>query len=108
VASVDLKEALRLVEQLGIAPIARLESTRPKAIREWAAWHRRLREVQQLAAAKLEEHGAHVAWGDGAHFRFAGYRASSTMGLRAALLNWRKRVELELARRERAQQAERA
>jgi len=102
VSAVDLRAALALVETLGIAPIARLESTRPKSIREWGAWHTRLREVEELAAAKLAEHGAHVSWGDGAHFRFAGYRASSTMGLRQALLNWRKRAELELARRERA------
>lgn len=101
-SAVHLKEALALVERLGIAAIARVESTRPKSIREWGAWHTRLREVEELAAAKLAEHGARVTWGDGAHFQFAGYRASSTMGLRQALLNWRKRAELELTRREHA------
>lgn len=101
-SAVDLNAALALVERHGIAPLARVTATRPKSIAGWSAWQAQVREVEALAAAKLAEHGATVT-NDyrGATIRFAGYRASSTMGVSAALQNWRKRVALELARRER-------
>ena len=99
----DLKDALRLVETLALAPLARSETTRPKshfgsggAYTKWASADR---EVQRYVISKLQEHGAHIGLGDGARIRFAGVTGSSTMGLRSALRNWKAGVERRLADR---------
>lgn len=101
-SAVDLQEALRLVEAHGIAPLTRATASRPTRLADWPKWQAQLRRVEQLATAKLAEHGAIVTPDNrgGMAIRFAGYRATSTSGLRQALVNWRKRAELELARRE--------
>ena len=74
--SPDLKVALRLVEMLGLAPLARISNTQPKNYfgEAYQQWTRRRREVEEAVAAKLREHGATVdTTSDGARIRFAGF-----------------------------------
>ena len=91
-----LKEALQLVETLGLAPLARISNTMPRnyvgeAYRRWDA---RRREVEDQVAAKLREQGAIVTVrSDATRIHFAGVGASSTMGLQQALRNWKTAAE---------------
>lgn len=89
-----LKEALAHVERLGLAPLARIDNTQPKSTAGWSEWHRRRREVEAEAAAKLTVHGAAVSLDTSpVRIRFAGVSASSTMGLGQALRNWKTAAE---------------
>lgn len=94
-----LKEALRLVETLGLAPMARIEATRPKnwMSEGWRQWNLRHHEAGQQVAARLREAGCYVdPRSDGARVRFAGVTGSSTMGLHQALRNWKAGAEKRL------------
>lgn len=97
----DLKQALRAVEALGLAPLARVYNTRPKSYygsqQAYAKWTVRLRETEALAITQLSARGASVSEAMGAtRFRMAGVSASSTMGLEAALRNWKTGAEKRL------------
>lgn len=101
----DLKDAVHLVETLGLAPLARSYAAMPKTYygssSAYSKWQLRHREIEDQVKSRLEEHGARVKLGGGqVAIAFAGYRATSTMGMKPALQNWRARVERELVRRD--------
>ena len=100
----DLKDALRLVGTLGLAPLKRVANTRPKNYFDnrssYDAWTRRLREVEAVVIEKLRAEGAAiVTCKDPVRVRFAGIAATSTMGLEPALKNWQTRAQREYAKR---------
>jgi len=104
----DLKQALRAVEALGLAPLARVYNTQPKSYfgsaQAYTKWTVRLREAEALAVMQLSARGASIVEVSGAtRVRLAGVAASSTAGLQAALRNWKagaeKRLKGEGARR---------
>lgn len=95
----ELKQALRLVVRLGLAPLARVGNTRPKDISAagYQRWFTRRREVEGEVATKLRAEGATITeHGCGATLRFAGITASSTMGIGQALNNWKSAAEKRL------------
>lgn len=94
-----LKEAIRLVETLGLAPLARAANTKPKTYLGdgYRRWMARRHELAAIAAEKLREHGASVTLDrDPVRVRFAGITASSTQGLQQALKNWKAAAEKRL------------
>lgn len=91
-----LVEALRLVETLGLAPLARIEAARPKSYINsgFSQWVARRREVELEVAEKLRARGASVTLDrEPVRVRFAGVTASSTMGPGMALRNWKTAAE---------------
>lgn len=94
-----LKEALHLVETLGLAPMARISNTQPKNYMSEAyrQWNLRSSEVAEQVTARLRAAGVYVdPRSDGARVRFAGVTGSSTMGLHQALRNWKAGAEKRL------------
>ena len=94
-----LKEALGVVETLGLAPMARIEAARPKNYMSdaWRQWNLRASEVAQGVTTRLREAGVYVdPRSDGARVRFAGVTGSSTLGLHQALRNWKADAEKRL------------
>lgn len=95
----DLKWALAKVEQLGIAPFARLRGSMPKDYSgaRYGNWLKRQKEVTGEVVIRLTAEGASVIEIGGlTRFTFAGVKATSTMGLAGALRNWRQAAEKKL------------
>lgn len=95
-----LKEALRLVNTRGLAPLTRASLTRPAnnaKAEVWLVWGRRQHEVVEAVTLELEAAGARVADKGGAvSVNFCGVKASSTQGLLQALHNWTAAAEKRL------------
>lgn len=94
-----LKDALRLVETLGLAPLNRVQHTMPRDNRgdRYVQWQRRRREVEAEVVMKLTAEGATIGESSGAtRLRFVGITASSTMGIAGALRNWKAAAEKRL------------
>jgi len=94
-----LKEALRLVETLGLAPMARIANAQPKnwMSEAYRQWNLRASEAAREVTARLREAGVYVdPRPDGARVHFAAVTGSSTMGLHQALRNWKAGAEKRL------------
>ena len=94
-----LKQAIWSVRSLGLAPFLRLRNAMPRNMsgQNYARWLARQKETTGSVKTALEEKGAVITIdGDWSTIRFAGIKASSTMGLSQALKNWRYRAEAAL------------
>jgi len=98
---VELHDALRLVEQFGLAPLRRSTNSRPKqhfgASAAYARWAMARREVEEMVVTNLRGQGAKIDFGDPVRIRLGGLAASSTVGLERALRNWTGRAQQRLA-----------
>lgn len=99
---VGLKDALRLVETLGLTPLSRLYASRPKNYFDQAnsydRWRKRLHDVEAEVIDKLTAQGASFTKADATRIRFAGVTASSAISLQSALNHWKAGAERRLSR----------
>lgn len=92
----SLQHAMGEVQRLAIAPLTRVELTRPDAMargQAHVAFKARRLEVETQVAKDLADQGAFVAYGgEEARISYAGITATSTAGLFGAAKNWRTRA----------------
>lgn len=90
----SLRHAMAEVQRLAIAPLTRVELTRPDAMARGdahVAFKARRLEVEGEVAKALADLGAFVAYGGlQARISFAGVTGSSTQGLLEAAKHWRR------------------
>lgn len=98
-SSPDLKAAIGVVERLGLAPFVRIQAAMPKSYLgpAYGRWNQQRRESEQLIAGALRGAGVNVwSTADLVHVAFAGVSSTSTMGLSAALKNWKTAAQKRL------------
>lgn len=103
IGRLDIKDALRLVETHGLAPLARSSNSRPNSMfgssGAYDRWQLERGGAERRVVDELREHGArvgHDSFGN-REVLFAGVRAVSSQGLEQTLKNWRKKAEKRLA-----------
>lgn len=98
----SLRHALGEIQRLVIAPLTRVQITRPDSAARGDAWQRfnqRLREAEMQAAKDLANQGAFVAYGgEQARISYGGITATATSGLLQAAQNWRASANRTLGR----------
>lgn len=97
-----LEEAIKAVQTLGLAPLARIAAAEPKNMlgTRYSSWTVRRHAVELQVAEQLRAQGAAISIdGDKALIAFAGVRTGSTIGIGKALKNWKAIAERRLPKR---------